>query len=126
MSVTIYGIKNCSTMKKAFDWLDQNQVAYTFHDYKKAGMDSGTLSRWCAQAGWQALVNTRGTTWRKLDPALQAMASDSDAISVMMAHTSVIRRPVVEPLSGKLLIGFEADAFARTLLTQGDTPGSAA
>lgn len=125
MSVRIYGIKNCSSMKKAFDWLDQNQVAYTFHDYKKAGIDTDTLSRWCARAGWQALVNTRGTTWRKLDPALQAIASDSDAVTVMFEHTSVIRRPVVETPSGELLIGFDAEAFARSL-AYGDTPGSAA
>jgi len=125
MSTRIYGIKNCSTMKKAFDWLDQNQVAYTFHDYKKAGIDTDTLGRWCARGGWQALVNTRGTTWRKLDPALQAITSDSDAISVMVLHTSVIRRPVVETPSGELLIGFDADTFARSL-APGDTSGSAA
>lgn len=123
MSVTIYGIKNCSTMKKAFDWLDQNQVAYAFHDYKKAGIDVDTLSRWCARVGSQALVNTRGTTWRKLDPALQTIASDSDAISLMIKHTSVIRRPVVETSTGDLLIGFDADAFARGL-AHAATPGS--
>lgn len=115
MSAIIYGIKNCTTMKKAFDWLAQNHVAYSFHDYKKHGVDVDTLSRWCAHAGWQALINTRGTTWRRLDPTVQAIASDSAAMAVMIEHTSVIRRPVIETPSGKLLIGFDTDVYAREL-----------
>ncbi len=117
MKTTIYGIKNCSTMKKAFDWFDTHSVDYVFHDYKKSGVDADTLARWCGQAGWQALVNTRGTTWRKLDPGLQAIDGDTDAIALMAAHTSVIKRPVIETDDGTLLVGFDEAAFAKTFLS---------
>ena len=107
MTVRIYGIKNCDTMKKAFAWLDEAGIAYAFHDYKKAGIDEATLARWCTRAGWQALLNTGGTTWRKLDPARQAVAGQDEAIALMREHTSVIRRPLVELDDGELLIGFD-------------------
>ena len=68
---TIYGIKNCDTMKKAFAWLDEHGVAYTFHDYKKSGIDSARLHAWSKAIGWKTLINTRGTTWRKLTPEQQ-------------------------------------------------------
>lgn len=115
----IYGIKNCDTMKKAFAWLEASGVAHRFHDYRKSGIDAATLQRWCAQAGWEALVNKRGTTWRKLTPAQQAVAGEADAIALMQAHPSLIRRPVVEyPASGGgtgLLIGFDTERYAREL-----------
>lgn len=120
MTVTIYGIKNCDTMKKAFAWLDANAVPYRFHDYRKSGVDAATLQRWCVQVGWEALVNRRGTTWRKLSPEQQAVAGEADAIALMQAQPSLIRRPVIEhrPTAGgaaELLVGLDTDLYARVL-----------
>lgn len=121
MSVRIYGIKNCDTMKKAFTWLDEAGVAYEFHDYKKVGIDATTLARWCAQTeGWQALVNTRGTTWRKLSPKQQSISDEAGAIALMIANTSLIRRPVLETPDGELLIGFDPMRFDVALAQRGD------
>lgn len=110
--ITIYGIKNCSTMKKAFDWFDARGIAYTFHDYKKTAPDRALLQRWCEAAGWEALVNRKGTTWRKLAPAAQAIAGNDEAIALMLAQPSVIRRPVVCDGQGPLLIGFDDTTYA--------------
>ncbi|WP_068639162.1 ArsC family reductase [Thauera butanivorans] len=112
MKPAIYGIKNCDTMKKAFAWLDAAAIACDFHDYKKAGIDTTTLTRWCDKLGWEALVNKRGTTWRKLSPEQQAIASTEDAIALMQANTSLIRRPVIETASGELLVGFDPEHYA--------------
>ena len=112
MQPVIYGIKNCDTMKKAFAWFEAAGVAYRFHDYKKSGIDADTLSRWCAQLGWEALINTRGTTWRKLAPEQQAIASTADAIALMQAQPSLIRRPVVETANGTLVVGLDPDRLA--------------
>ncbi|KAI5914303.1 ArsC family reductase [Thauera sp. 2A1] len=120
MDTVIYGIKNCDTMKKAFAWLDANAVPYRFHDYRKIGIDADTLRRWCAQTGWEALVNKRGTTWRKLSPEQQAIADEHAAIALMQAQPSLIRRPVIECASApggalQLLIGLDTDLYARCL-----------
>lgn len=111
MTITIFGIKNCSTMKKAFDWLDERGVAYHFHDYKKSGIDADTLRRWCASVGREALINTRGTTWRKLDEARRTLTTDAAAIALMAEQPSLIRRPVVELDDGSLLLGFDPTRF---------------
>ena len=108
---TIYGIKNCDTMKKAFTWLDEHRVSYTFHDYRKAGITTETLARWCDKLGWEALVNTRGTTWRKLSPEQQAISGRADAIALMAANTSLIRRPIIETESGEIITGFDPLRF---------------
>lgn len=121
MSVTIYGIKNCNTMKKAFAWLDARGVAYTFHDYRKSGIAADTLSRWCAALGWESLVNTRGTTWRTLDPAERAIAGPQDAIRLMQSRTSVIRRPVIETADGALVVGFDPERFDALFRPQGES-----
>ena len=121
MNVTIYGIKNCDTMKKAFAWLDARGVPYTFHDYRKAGIAAETLARWCAARGWEALVNTRGTTWRKLDPAEQAIADTQDAIRLMQSRTSVIRRPVIETADGALVVGLDLERLDALFGPQGDS-----
>lgn len=113
MTPTIYGIKNCDTMKKAFAWFDCAGLAYTFHDYKKAGIDAATLTRWCARLGWETLVNTRGTTWRKLAPEQQVIADTSAAIALMQAQPSLIRRPVIEWSDGELVVGLDTEAFER-------------
>jgi arsenate reductase len=113
MNPTIYGIKSCDTMKKAFAWFEGAGVAYTFHDYKKSGIDAATLARWCEQLGWEALVNRRGTTWRKLAPEQQAIGNTGAAIALMQAQPSLIRRPVVEFASGELAVGLDTAAFGR-------------
>lgn len=113
-SATIYGIKNCGTMKKAFAWLDAHGIAYRFHDYRKAGIDAATLERWCDKLGWQTLVNTRGTTWRRLDEREKVVADTRGAIALMSAHPSLIRRPVVETASSEVLAGFDPARLAAT------------
>ncbi len=112
--IRIYGIKQCSTMQKAFSWLEAQGLAYTFHDYKKLGIDTATLEEWERTVGWEALLNTRGTTWRKLDEADREGVNREKALSLMQAHTSLIRRPVVA--TGKaLLIGFDEQRFTAAL-----------
>lgn len=108
---TIYGIKNCDTMKKAFAWLDAHGVRYDFHDYKARGIDSAKLTAWSEQVGWEILLNTRGTTWRKLTPDQQAGMNRTKAIRLMGENPSLVKRPVIE--SGKsVLVGFTPDRYA--------------
>ena len=110
MTITLYGITNCDTVKKARSWLADAGVAYTFHDFKKQGVPPGRLDHWLATAGWQKLVNRQGTTWRKLDPAGQARASDAaGARALMLAQPSVIKRPVVEWDAQSVTVGFDAN-----------------
>lgn len=114
MRARIYGIRNCDTMKKAFAWLDANGVEYEFHDYKKAGAPPGKLKAWAKHAGWEALANTRGPTWRKIPEAKRANLTEAKMIALLEANTSAIRRPIVEA-GGKLLVGLDLEQFARTL-----------
>ncbi|MBM3392899.1 MAG: arsenate reductase [Betaproteobacteria bacterium] len=110
----IYGIRNCDTMKQAFAWLDSRGIAYDFHDYKKLGTDAALLRKWAAQVGWEKLINTRGPSFRKLPPEKQADLTEKKAFALMLENPSMIRRPVVE--AGKaLLVGFDADEFAKKL-----------
>lgn len=109
--VTIYGIKSCSTMKKAFAWCDSQGVEYAFHDYRKQGVERIRLVQWCQHLGWKSLVNTRGTTWRKLTPQQQAILTQSQAVALMLEHPSLIKRPVVETGS-QLLVGYDPQMFA--------------
>jgi arsenate reductase (glutaredoxin) len=109
---TLYGIPNCDTVKKARAFLAEHGVAYTFHDYKKQGVPLEALDRWIAKLGWEALVNRRGTTWRQLDPARQALVVDAaSAKALMLESPSLIRRPVVES-DGELHVGFDADDWS--------------
>ena len=110
--LTIHGIKNCDTMKKALAWLAERQVEVVFHDYKKLGVETAQLQRWCAALGWRSLVNTRGTTWRKLSPEQQSIADDNAAIALMIAQPSLIRRPLLATDAGRLLLGFDAARYA--------------
>ena len=116
MAVTVYGIPNCDTVKKARKWLEAHGIAYNFHDYKKAGIDPEKLAGWASEAGWEILLNTRGTTFRKLGNDDKADIDAAKAVRLMAANPSMIKRPVVE-LNGTLLVGFEGDeweqAFAR-------------
>lgn len=112
--VTIYGIRNCDTMKKARAWLDGHGVAYAFHDYKTAGIDAARLRGWAGRVGWETLLNRGGTTFRKL-PEAEREGLDADrALALMQAQPSMIRRPVLEA-GDVLLVGFDPEAYARAL-----------
>ena len=112
MTITIYGIKNCDTMKKARTWLDGHGVAYDFHDYKTAGIDKATLKRWSDELGWEILLNRAGTTFRKLADADKDGLTKNKAIALMLAQPSMIKRPVLD-LGGKLLVGFKPEVYAK-------------
>ncbi len=114
MTVTVYGIPNCDTVKKARTWLDAQGIAYTFHDYKKAGADAGKLAQWCAAAGWEKVLNRAGTTFKKLPDADKADLDAAKAAALMAANPSCIKRPIVEH-SGALLVGFKPDEWAAAL-----------
>lgn len=109
--VTLYGIRNCNTMKKARKWLDENGVEYTFHDYKKEGISADQLTNWCAVVGWEVLVNKRGTTWRKLPEEARADLDQARAIDLMVSNTSLIKRPVLSD-GDQLLVGFSTDTYS--------------
>lgn len=111
MSVTLYGIPNCDTVKKARDWLDARGVAYVFHDYKKLGADAAKLAEWVAEAGWDVVLNRAGTTFRKLPDAAKQDLDPAKAVALMAANPSCIKRPVVEHPGG-LLVGFKPAAWA--------------
>ncbi|NBS27015.1 MAG: ArsC family reductase [Gammaproteobacteria bacterium] len=111
---TLYGISNCDTIKKAKCWLDDHNVEYNFHDYKKAGIDKETLQAWCKEFGFESLLNKRGTTWRKLDDTLKDNVDEASAIDIMCEHTSVIKRPVLISGSTRIL-GFDKNAYQSLL-----------
>ena len=115
MSVTIYGIKNCDTMKKARAWLDKAGHAYAFHDYKTDAIDRARLEGWAEQVGWETLLNRSGTTFRKLPDADKAGLTEEKAIALMMAQPSMIKRPVLELPGGKLLVGFKPTEYESNL-----------
>lgn len=113
---TLYGISNCDTVKKARAWLDEAGIAYRFHDFKKAGVPEDALAHWLAAVGWERLLNRQGTTWRKLDAAVQARVTDAaSAAALMREQSSVIKRPVIDWPSGAVTVGFDAKAFASHL-----------
>lgn len=114
MSVDLYGIPNCDTVKQARAWLDARGIAYAFHDYKKVGADPAKLSKWVEQADWQTVLNRRGTTFRKLDEADKADLDAVKAVRLMAVHPSTIKRPVVEHPGG-LLVGFDTVEWAEAL-----------
>ena len=113
MTVTIYGIKNCDTMKKARAWLDQRGVDYSFHDYKTEGIDKDRLAKWAKDTGWETLLNRAGTTFRKLPDADKSNLTEKKAIALMLAQPSMIKRPVLET-GKKLLVGFKADDYEKS------------
>lgn len=114
MATMIYGIKNCDTMKKARRWLDDHGVEYGFHDYKLSGIDRDHLDRWCADAGWQTVLNRAGTTFRQLPDEAKANLDQEKAITLMLAQPSMIKRPVLEA-DGTLLVGFKPEVYAAAL-----------
>jgi arsenate reductase len=109
----LFGIKNCDTVKKAMRWLDQHQVSYQFHDFRKDGLDQLTIELWLNSVSWEQLLNKRGTTWRKLEDPRKDQLDQHAAIELMLSHPTLIKRPVIEDASG-VLIGFnESDFQAR-------------
>ena len=114
MTITLYGIKNCDTMKKARAWLAGHGVDYVFHDYKVAGIERARLERWCNEAGWEVLLNRSGTTFRKLPDAAKASLTATKAIGLMLAQPSLIKRPVLEH-AGQLTVGFKPEIYQRAL-----------
>jgi Spx/MgsR family transcriptional regulator len=115
MPITLYGIKNCDTMKKARAWLDKAGVDYVFHDYKSAGIERGKLERWCKQAGWETVLNRAGTTFKKLPDKDKAGLTENKAVALMLAQPSMIKRPVLELPGGKLLVGFKPEQYGAAL-----------
>jgi arsenate reductase len=117
-SITIYGIKNCDTMKKARAWLDGHGVAYDFHDYKAAGIAREKLKAWSDQVGWETLLNRAGTTFRKLPDADREGLNERKALALMLAQPSMIKRPVLEAGS-RLLVGFKPEIYAKQVAASG-------
>jgi arsenate reductase len=115
LSITIFGIKNCDTMKKARAWLDKNGVAHAFHDYKTQGIARERLERWEKRVGWEALLNRAGTTFRKLPDKDKSDLDMKKAIALMLAQPSMIKRPVLELGGGKLLVGYSPELYSRSL-----------
>lgn len=113
-SVTIYGIPNCDTMRKARAWLTDHAVTFTFHDYRRDGVDRSRLEGWVDRLGWEKLLNRSGTTFRKLPPELRESLDAERAIALMLEHPAMIRRPVLEG-PGLLLVGFRPDEYAESL-----------
>ena len=112
MSVTLYGIKNCDTMKKARTWLDGHKITYAFHDYKAAGIDREQLENWVGMLGWEVLLNRAGTTFKKLPDKDKDGLTEKKAIALMLAQPSMIKRPVLQK-GGKLLVGFKSESYEK-------------
>jgi arsenate reductase len=114
VTVTLYGIRNCDTMKKARAWLDAHGVEYVFHDYKTAGIDAERLQRWCSELGWETLLNRAGTTFRKLPDAEKQGLTERKAMVLMLAQPAMIKRPLLD--TGKQrLVGFRPELYERAL-----------
>ncbi len=111
MTVTIYGIKNCDTMKKARTWLESHGVVYRFHDYKSEGLDRARLAGWCKELGWEVLLNRAGTTFRALPEGDKQDLDTEKAMALMLAQPSMVKRPVLD-VGGKLLVGFKPERYA--------------
>ena len=115
MPITIYGIKNCDTMKKARAWLNKHGVEYAFHDYKSAGIERERLERRAKKVGWETLLNRAGTTFKKLPDKDKGGVTEKKAIALMLAQPSMIKRPVLDLGGGKLLVGFKPEQYAESL-----------
>ncbi len=109
----VYGIPNCDTVKKTLNWLDARKLPYSFHDYKKLGIEPGKLKIWCSQVGWELILNKKSTTWRELDAGTQAAVTNAaQAIKLMTAHTSIIKRPVIEKDGKVIAVGFNEKNYS--------------
>jgi len=112
LTIILYGIRNCDTIKKARGWLDSRKIAYAFHDYKTAGIEAEHLQRWCKELGWETLLNRTGTTFRKLSEADKQGLNERKAIAMMLAQPSMIKRPVLD-LGTQRLVGFKPELYAQ-------------
>jgi arsenate reductase len=110
---TIYGIKNCDTMKKAHAWLDHRGIPYDFHDYKGAGIERSRLERWAHEVGWETLLNRAGTTFRKLPEKAKDGLTGEKALALMLEQPAMIKRPVLD-VGGRLLVGFKPEQYEKT------------
>ena len=116
MKITVYGIPNCNTVKKATTWLSEHGVEYSFHDFKKLGASPEKLNSWCEVFGWENVLNKKGTTWRKLAPEQQAAVQDQEsAVNLLTVSTSAIKRPVIEQDGKPVALGFLEENYARIL-----------
>jgi arsenate reductase len=115
LPITIYGIKNCDTMKKARAWLDKNGVAYAFHDYKTPGIERERLEQWEKKVGWETLLNRAGMTFRKLPDKDKTGLNAKKALALMLAQPSMIKRPVLDLGGGKLLVGFAPESYEKSV-----------
>lgn len=113
MTTRMYGIPNCDTVKKTRRWLDNSGVEYEFHNYKKLGIEANTLKKWCKEHGHEALINKRGTTWRRLDESEKENLNQQKAIALMQSNTSLIKRPIIE-YGDTRLIGFDEEQYTDT------------
>ena len=111
MAISLYGIRNCDTVKKARAWLEGHGVAYDFHDYKTAGIDRKQLQSWCRELGWESVLNRAGTTFRKIPEADKQGLDESKAIALMLAQPSMIKRPMLD-LGDRRMVGFKPDSYA--------------
>ena len=115
MTITFYGIPNCDTVKKARSWLDARTIAYAFHDYKKVGVDAEKLAVWCAEHGWDVILNRAGTTFKKLPEADKADLDQAKAIALMVVQPSMIKRPILET-DTETLVGFKPEIYEKAFV----------
>ena len=111
--ITLYGIPNCDTIKKARKWLQDNDIEYRFHNYKSDGVPEKKLKAWVRQVGWETLLNRRGTTWRKLDDATKENVNEKSAIQLMLDNPSIIKRPVLE-INSQIIVGFSESDYRQS------------
>ena len=110
----VYGIPNCDTVKKALAWLNNHKIPYQFHDYKKLGITAAKLTNWTGQLGWDTVLNKKSTTWRSLEPAVQAsVTNEKAAIKLLLANTSGIKRPLIEKAGKLVAVGFDEALYAK-------------
>lgn len=112
--ITLYGIKNCDTIKKARRWLEHNNIEYRFHDYRADGIDADLMQKFIAELGWEALLNTRGTTWRKLDESVRASINNADSAAALMVEMpAIIKRPLLWAPGKPMLLGFNESSYGK-------------
>lgn len=111
MTIKMYGIRNCETVKKARAWLDKHGVEYEFHDYKLAGIDADRLNRWSGELGWETLLNRAGTSFRTLPDSQKQYVDEKKALALMATQPSMIKRPVVE-VGGCVVVGFKPELYS--------------
>ncbi|MCG8314262.1 MAG: ArsC family reductase [Pseudomonadales bacterium] len=112
MSTIMYGIKNCDTIKKARKWLDESNIEFHFHDFRKDGISQAKLEGWINAVGWETLLNKRGTTWRQLDDVIKANVDESSAIKIMLENPAIIKRPVLETVD-QVTVGFKPQDYEK-------------